>query len=251
MIDTAGRAPCDRNHDSTPNRHPNTMTTPDPAPSPSPRHPHVPHRPYDPGLPAAEAARRFYEVMRLRRSVRFFSDRPVSRETIEWVCRAAGTAPSGANKQPWRFVCVSDPALKKKIREGAEAEEREFYSRKANAQWLRDLEPFDTTPDKGFLEVAPWLIVVFKLAHDDDGGQTYYVNESVGIAVGMLLCAVHHAGLVALTHTPSPMKFLAEILERPAHERPFLLIPVGYPAPGCVVPDISRKPLNAIMIVRE
>lgn len=224
----------------------NSEQSPAPASSPSPRRPHVPHRPFDPGVPAAAAARRFYEVMSQRRSVRFFADTPVSRETIEWVCRAAGTAPSGANKQPWRFVCVGNPALKKKIREGAEAEEREFYSRKANAQWLKDLEPFDTTPDKSFLEVAPWLIVVFKLAHDDDGGQTYYVNESVGIAVGMLLAAIHHAGLVALTHTPSPMKFLAEILQRPAHERPFLLIPVGYPAPGCVVPDISRKPLEAI-----
>lgn len=229
----------------------NSEQSPAPASSHSPRRPHVPHRPFDPGIPAAAAARRFYEVMNQRRSVRYFTDRPVSRETIEWACRTAGTAPSGANKQPWRFVCVSDPVLKKKIREGAETEEREFYSRKANAQWLKDLEPFDTTPDKGFLEVAPWLIVVFKLAHDDDGGQTYYVNESVGIAVGMLLAAIHHAGLVALTHTPSPMKFLAEILQRPAHERPFLLIPVGYPAPGCVVPDISRKPLEEIVVVRE
>jgi nitroreductase len=188
--------------------------------------------------------------MRQRRSVRFFSDRPVEREAIEAICLAAGTAPSGANKQPWRFVCVSDPGLKKKIREGAEAEEREFYSRKANAEWLKDLEPFDTTPDKAFLEVAPWLIVVFKLMKTDEGGQVYYVNESVGIATGMLLAAIHHAGLASLTHTPSPMAFLGEILQRPEHERPFLLIPVGYPAENCVVPDIQRKPLGKVVMWR-
>lgn len=213
------------------------------------RAPHVPLVPYRPGPgTAAEHARRFYEVMRQRRSVRFFSDRPVEREAIEAICLAAGTAPSGANKQPWRFVCVSDPALKKKIREGAEAEEREFYSRKANAEWLKDLEPFDTTPDKAFLEIAPWLIVVFKLMKTDEGGQVYYVNESVGIATGMLLAAIHHAGLVALTHTPSPMAFLSEILKRPEHERPYLLIPVGYPAENCVVPDIQKKPSGEVVV---
>jgi nitroreductase len=179
-----------------------------------------------------------------------FSDRPVSEETIRWCVRAAGSAPSGANKQPWRLVCVRDPALKRTIREGAEAEEREFYSRKANAEWLKDLQPFETTPDKPFLEVAPWLIVVFKLAKTDDGSQVYYVNESVGIAVGLLLAAIHHAGLVSLTHTPSPMAFLTKILDRPEHERPFLLIPVGYPAEGCEVPAITRKPLEEIMVVR-
>jgi nitroreductase len=216
-----------------------------------PRAPHVPLVPYRPESgTAAENARRFYEVMRQRRSVRFFSDRAVPREVIEAVCMAAGTAPSGANKQPWRFVCVSDPALKKKIREGAEAEEREFYSRKANAEWLKDLEQFDTTPDKAFLEVAPWLIVVFKLMKTDEGGQVYYVNESVGIATGMLLAAIHHAGLASLTHTPSPMAFLGEILQRPEHERPFLLIPVGYPAENCVVPDIQRKPLGEVVVWR-
>lgn len=218
------------------------------------RAPHIPYVPYRPGADgrgaALEHARRFYEVMRQRRSVRFFSDRPVPREAIEAVCMAAATAPSGANKQPWRFVCVSDPALKKRIREGAEAEEREFYGRKANAEWLKDLEPFDTTPDKAFLEVAPWLIVVFKLMKTDSGGQVYYVNESVGIATGILLAAVHHAGLVALTHTPSPMAFLGEILERPEHERPFLLIPVGYPAENCVVPDITRKPAGEVVVWR-
>lgn len=215
-----------------------------------PRAPHVPLAPYRPEGSAESNARRFYDVMRQRRSVRFFSDRAVSREVIESVCMAAATAPSGANKQPWRFVCVSDPELKKKIREGAEAEEREFYSRKANAEWLADLKPFDTTPDKAFLEIAPWLIVVFKLMRTDAGGQVYYVNESVGIAAGMLLAAVHHAGLVALTHTPSPMAFLSEILGRPAHERPFLLIPVGYPAQGCVVPDVQRKPVGEVVVWR-
>lgn len=219
-------------------------------PSQGPKAPHVPLVPYRPEGSAESNSRRFYEVMRQRRSVRFFSDRPVSREVIEAVCMAAGTAPSGANKQPWRFVCVSDSALKKTIREGAEAEEREFYTRKANAEWLEDLRPFDTTPDKEFLEIAPWLIIVFKLMKTDEGGQVYYVNESVGIATGMLLAAIHHAGLASLTHTPSPMNFLAEILERPAHERPFLLIPVGYPAEGCVVPDIRKKPAGEVVVWR-
>lgn len=218
---------------------------------PRPKSPHTPLVPYRPEAGTTEQnAKRFYDVMRQRRSVRFFSDRPVSREVIESVCMAAATAPSGANKQPWRFVCVSDPALKRKIREGAEAEEHEFYTRKANPEWLADLKPFDTTPDKEFLEIAPWLIVVFKLMKTDDGGQVYYANESVGIATGILLAAVHHAGLVALTHTPSPMSFLADILERPAHERPFLLIPVGYPAPGCVVPDIQKKAVGEVVVWR-
>jgi len=203
---------------------------------------------YDPGVPSEQAARRFYEVMRLRRTIRMFSDRPVSRETIEWCIRAAGTAPSGANKQPWRFVAVSDQALKKRIREAAEAEEHEFYTRRASPEWLADLAPFGTDEHKEFLEIAPWLIVVFKLMKEDDGSQVYYVNESVGIATGMLLAALHHAGLATLTHTPSPMKFLAEVLGRPFYERPFLLIPVGHPADNCMVPDIRRKPLEQIMV---
>jgi nitroreductase len=215
------------------------------------QYPFVPYRPYRPAVPAAAAARRFFEVMDQRRSVRFFSDRPVEREVIEWAVRAAGTAPSGANKQPWRFVCVSDPALKRKIREAAEAEEREFYGRRAGPEWLADLAPLETTADKGFLEDAPWLIAVFKLARTDEGGQVYYANESVGIAVGLLLAALQHAGLAALTHTPSPMKFLAEVLQRPAHERAYLLVPVGYAAEGCVVPDIHRKRLDEIVVVKE
>lgn len=216
-------------------------------------HRFIPLKRFDPGASPEVAARHFYEVMSLRRTVRMFSDRPVAREVIESIIAAAGTAPSGANKQPWRFVAVQDAALKRQIREGAEEEEREFYGRRANAEWLADLTPFGTDEHKPFLEIAPWLIVVFKLVKDDDprnpSDQVYYVNESVGIAVGLLLAAAHHAGLVTLTHTPSPMKFLGEILHRPAHERPFLLIPVGYPADDCVVPDITRKPLAEIMVV--
>jgi len=211
---------------------------------------HIPLERSDPGLPGEQAAERFYEVMRRRRSVRMFSDKPVSVETIEWVNRAAGTAPSGANKQPWRFVAVSNPDMKRKIRLAAEEEEREFYGRRASEEWLRDLAPFGTDDDKDFIEVAPWLIVVFKLMKTDDGGQVYYVNESVGLAAGMLLAAAHHAGLVTLTHTPSPMKFLAEVLDRPAHERTFLLIPVGYPAHDCVVPAITKKPVEDILVWR-
>jgi nitroreductase len=208
--------------------------------------------PYRPAEPEAVAAERFYDVMRRRRSVRMFSDRPVALATIEWIVRAACSAPSGANKQPWRFVCVRDPELKRRIRLGAEAEEREFYARRAGREWLRDLEPLGTDAEKPFLEAAPWLIAVFKLMRGDDGSQVYYNSESVGLACGLLLAAAHHAGLATLTHTPSPMKFLGKILERPAHERPFLLIPVGYPAEGCVVPEfaLTRKPLGETMVVR-
>jgi nitroreductase len=178
----------------------------------------------------------------------------VSRETIEWLLLAGGTAPSGANKQPWRFVAVCDPKVKKKIRDAAEAEEREFYARRASPQWLRDLAPLGTDPSKPFLETAPWLIVVFKLMKTEPspsepgGGQVYYANESVGIACGMLISAIHAAGLVTLTHTPSPMGFLARVLGRPEHERPFLLLPVGYPAESARVPDIERKRLDEISV---
>lgn len=206
---------------------------------------------HQPEQPPEAAARAFHDVMRRRRSVRMFSDAPVSRTTIEWIVRTATTAPSGANKQPWRFVCVQDAATKRAIRAGAEAEEREFYGRRASAAWLRDLQPLGTDEHKEFLEVAPWLIVVFKLMHADDGSLVYYTNESVGIAVGFLLAAAHHAGLATLTHTPSPMKFLGGILGRPAHERPFLLIPVGYPAADCMVPEaaMQRQPLEQAMVV--
>ncbi len=212
--------------------------------------PHNPHRPFDPGVPSEDAARAFYEIARQRRSVREFSTRPVSIETIRWVIRCAGSAPSGANKQPWRFVAISNPDLKRQIRQGAEAEEREFYARKANPEWLRDLAPIGTDDTKPFLETAPWLIAVFKLTKADEGDQTYYTSESVGIAVGMLLLAAHFAGLATLTHTPSPMGFLGQILGRPAHERPFLLIPIGYAAEHATVPAIERFPLERIMVER-
>jgi iodotyrosine deiodinase len=212
----------------------------------------VPYEPYVPDASPEAASRRLYEILSRRRSVRAFSDRPVSRETIETLIRTAGTAPSGANKQPWRFVAVQDPAIKREIREAAEAEERDFYRRRASPAWLRDLRAVGTDEHKPFLETAPWLIVVFKLMKDDDpagtSDQVYYVNESVGIAAGLLIAAIHLAGLATLTHTPSPMKFLSRILKRPDYERPFLLLPVGYPADDCVVPDLKRKPLDEIMV---
>jgi len=211
--------------------------------------PMIPYLPYRPDGEALSVSARFHDAMASRRSIRHFSDRDVPREVIENLIAAAGTAPSGANKQPWRFVAVHDPALKREIRLAAEAEEREFYQRRASARWLEDLYALGTDEHKEFLEVAPWLIAIFRLTHTDDGGQVYYVEESVGIAAGMFLTAAHLAGLVTLTHTPSPMKFLARILNRPAHERPYLLIPVGHPAPGCRVPDIGRKALQEIMVV--
>ncbi len=206
---------------------------------------------YDPGVAPEEAVRRFHDVMKLRRSVRSFSTRPVSHETIEGIIRIATSAPSGANKQPWRFVCVQDPHLKRQIRLGAEEEERELYERRANAEWLADLRRLGTDANKEFLEIAPWLIVVFRLTHSDDGSQVYYTSESVGIAVGFLIAAAHHAGLAVLTHTPSPMKFLCSILGRPEYERPYLLMPVGYPTEDCLVPAaaIERKPLEQVMVV--
>jgi iodotyrosine deiodinase len=212
----------------------------------------VPLRPFVPPN-AGTAAREFYEAMRLRRSVRDFSDAPVPRETIEWIIRAGASGPSGAHKQPWRFVAISNAAMKARIREAAEAEEREFYARRATAEWLADLAPLGTNAEKSFLTTAPWLIVVFKLMRADaknehGSDQVYYVNESVGIAAGMLISAIHMAGLVTLTHTPSPMGFLSKVLERPEHERPFLLLPVGYPAAGAKVPDLARKGLEEVSV---
>jgi len=215
--------------------------------------PLIPLDPYRPDDGPADASRRFYDVMRRRRSIRMFSDRPVDRAVIENVIHTAGTAPSGANKQPWRFVAVQDAAIKREIRVAAEEEERAFYERRASEDWLADLAVLGTDDHKPFIEVAPWLIVVFKIMKDDQDNRltdlVYYVNESVGIACGMLLAAIHHAGLASLTHTPSPMKFLGKILGRPAYERPYLLIPVGWPADKCMVPDIQRKPLDEIMVV--
>lgn len=207
---------------------------------------------FEPPTTPEAALEAFHDVMRRRRSVRHFSDEPVSRATIEWLVRIAGSAPSGANKQPWRFVAVSDPDTKRRIRAAAEAEEREFYAHRASREWLADLEPLGTDPTKEFLEVAPWILVVFKLVRGDDEAQVYYVNESVGIATGFLLAAAQHAGLATLTHTPNPMAFLTEVLGRPRNEKPFLLIPIGYPARDCAVPAValSRKPLDEILVVR-
>jgi iodotyrosine deiodinase len=193
-------------------------------------------------------ARDFRQRMARRRSVRHFSDQPVPLEVLEDCIAAAATAPSGANKQPWTFALVVDPATKRRIREAAESEERAFYDGRAGERWLRDLAPLGVGPDKPFLETAPALIVVFAQRHAGSGTRNYYVSESVGIAVGFLLAALHHAGLATLTHTPSPMKFLGEVLRRPKHEQAYVLIPVGYPTESCAVPRIKRKPLDAVMV---
>ncbi|MCP4003378.1 MAG: nitroreductase family protein [bacterium] len=192
----------------------------------------------------------FYTEMNRRRTVREFSDRSVPRDIIETALRAASTAPSGANLQPWHFAVVSGPVIKKRIREAAEAEEREFYEHRASEEWLAALEPLGTDEHKPFLETAPYLIAVFqqKFAELPDGQKVkhYYPAESTGLATGMLITALHKAGLATLTHTPSPMKFLNEILDRPKTERPFLLLVVGYPADDARVPDIKRKGLEEI-----
>lgn len=192
----------------------------------------------------------FNERMQLRRSVREFSARPVARDVIESCLRAAGSAPSGANLQPWHFVAVADPEVKHEIRVAAEEEEREFYQHRAPAAWLEALAPLGTDSRKPFLEIAPWLIAVFSQPYgvrpDGTHMKHYYATESVGIATGLLVTAIHHAGLVSLTHTPSPMAFLNRILKRPSHEKPFLLLVVGHPAKGACVPDIKRKPLAEI-----
>ena len=192
----------------------------------------------------------FYNEIKARRTVRDFSDRPVPREIIENCILAAGTAPNGANQQPWHFAVVSDPQIKSKIREAAEEEEREFYNGRAPEEWLDALAPLGTDEHKPFLEIAPYLIVIFGKSHDlaEDGTRikNYYANESVGIATGMLITALHHCGLATLTHTPSPMKFLNEILERPSNERPFVLLVTGYPADDAMVPMITKKSLADI-----
>jgi len=192
-------------------------------------------------------ARRFAETLSHRRTVRDYSPAPVPREVIEACLQAAGSAPSGANQQPWFFVAVSDAGLKQRIRLAAEAEEREFYQRRAPDEWLQALAPLGTDAEKPFLEIAPWLIAVFyeRTGPERDGhkAKRYYPHESTGIACGMLIAALHQAGLATLTHTPSPMAFLNELLERPRNEVPYLLLVVGHPAPGCRVPDIERKTL--------
>jgi nitroreductase len=202
-----------------------------------------------------ERAAAFCAEIWRRRSVRDFSSRSVPREVIELCLRAAGSAPSGANRQPWHFVAISDPRTKRRIREAAEAEEREFYAQRATREWLEALAPLGTDARKPFLEVAAWLIAVFAESRTMTAAGTelpnYYVTESVGIATGFLIAALHHAGLVCLPHTPSPMGFLNGILGRPKRDKPFLLLVVGYPSPEVRVPDLERKPLPAFATFLE
>ena len=201
--------------------------------------------------PAAMDARStaFLEELRGRRSVREFSPDPVPRAVLVRCIEAAAQAPSGANKQPWTFALVTDPALKHRIRLAAEEEETAFYQQRATPEWLADLAPLQTGPEKDFLDLAPALIAVFARRWEEGTGRKhYYVSESVGIACGFLIAALHHAGLSTLTHTPSPMEFLSQILGRPKSERAYLLLPVGYPAAGCRVPDIARRPLAETLI---
>lgn len=205
-------------------------------------------------LAAAEAA--FAEIS-TRHSIRDYSDTPVPREVIEACVKAAGTAPSGANHQPWHFVAISDPALKARIREEAEAEEQRFYDGGASDEWIKALEPIGTNADKPHLTTAPWLIVIFaqRWGEFDDGTRfkNYYVPESVGIATGFLIWALHRAGLSVLTHTPNPMKFLNDALDRPASEKPTMILAVGHPAPDATVPAVAKikKPLNEILTIRD
>lgn len=198
-----------------------------------------------------ERSRAFYELLDQRRSVREFSDKPVPQEVIENIIMTASTAPSGAHKQPWTFCVVTDLAIKTEIRKAAEAEEYTNYHGRMSEDWLRDLAPLGTDEHKPFLEIAPCLIVVFKKSYEIINGEKrkcYYVNESVGLASGFLLAAIHNAGLVSLTHTPSPMNFLQKTLNRPANEKPFLLIPVGYPAEEVSVPDLQRKEKKDVIV---
>jgi iodotyrosine deiodinase len=197
-----------------------------------------------------QRAAEFYAEIRRRRTVREFSDRPIPREIIENCLWVAGTAPNGANQQPWHFVVVTEPTIKKQIRAAAEEEERAFYQERAPEEWLDALAPLGTDEHKPFLEIAPYLIVIFAQNYGLDARgnkiKHYYVAESVGIATGLLITALHHAGLASLTHTPSPMGFLNKILNRPPNERPFLILVVGYPQEGVLVPDIGKKSLEEI-----
>ena len=197
-------------------------------------------------------AQSFYELMKSRRSVRSFSRRPVERKVIELCLQAAGRAPSGANQQPWKFVVVSDPEVKRRIRQAAENEERAFYESRASDQWLEALKPLGTDAEKPFLEKAPYLIVVFcenyRLDKNGKKIKHYYVRDSVGIAIGILITALHHAGLACLTHTPSPMQFLRKILKRPENETAVMILVAGYPAKGAMVPDLGKKRLEEIAL---
>jgi iodotyrosine deiodinase len=211
------------------------------------------YRTYAPEL-MQERARAFAADLGRRRTVRDYASTPIPDGVLDECIRAAGSAPSGANLQPWHFVVVTDPAIKTRIRVAAEAEEREFYASRATPEWLAALEPLGTDANKPFLETAPALIAIFSEPYGEreDGTKVkhYYASESVGIATGLLVAAIHHAGLASLTHTPSPMGFLNEILGRPSRERPFLLLVVGYPAADATVPDIARKPLDVIRSLR-
>jgi nitroreductase len=201
-----------------------------------------------------DRSRAYYQWMNKRRSVRSFSDKPVAKAVIDNIIKTASTAPSGANKQPWTFCAVANSALKTKIRIAAEKEEVETYAHRMSEQWKKDLAPLGTDTNKPFLEDAPWIIVVFKRAYEYENNikhQNYYVSESVGIACGMLISAIHHAGLVTLTHTPSPMAFLSKLLNRPENEKPFLLLPVGYAQNEVFVPDIKRKTLDEMAVYYE
>ncbi|GAA2033570.1 nitroreductase family protein [Nocardiopsis rhodophaea] len=217
-------------------------------------YPFIPYRPER--YPEEEMLRRgrgFYELMDQRRSVRFFSDAPVPRECVELAVRTASTAPSGAHQQPWKFVVIGDAETKKRVREAAEAEERQNYEGgRLPPDWREALAPLETTSDKAYLETVPWLVVCFAEKYEPrpDGGKRkhYYVNESVGIACGMFIAALHTMGLSTLTHTPNPMAFLTEICERPSNERPYILFPVGYAADDAEVPDLVRKPLSDVLI---
>lgn len=197
----------------------------------------------------------FYDLMSKRRSIRFFSDKTVPREVIETIIMTASTAPSGAHKQPWSFVAVSSGEVKEKIRKAAEEEEYRNYNGRMSEEWLDDLAKFDTDWHKPFITTAPWIIVLFRQPYGlDDQGQRvkhYYVNESVGIAAGMLITAIHNAGLVTLTHTPSPMNFLERLLNRPSNEKAFLLLPVGYPANEATVPVLTRKSIGEVATFHE
>jgi nitroreductase len=217
----------------------------------------LPHRQDLSGAESLRRAEEYYDFIRRRHTVRDFTDEPVDRRVIEACLLAAGSAPSGANHQPWHFACVSDPATKRRIREAAEAEEREFYSGRAGEAWLDDLRQLGTDADKPFLETAPWLIAIFVERYGlDEGGQrrkNYYTAESVGIATGFLINALHRAGLATLTHTPNPMKFLNQILGRPANERPYILMVVGHAAPDARIPRAAtvKKPLSEIASFHE
>lgn len=228
---------------------------PYPSPDILERHPFVPldfeRRPVEQMRARADG---FHDEMDRRRSVRMLSDEPVPIDLVEQAIRTASTAPSGAHHQPWRFVVTGDPGIKRQIREAAEAEERTNYEDgRINDEWRRELEPLGTDWHKEFLEIAPWIVVLFEERYGlTDAGEKrhhYYVKESCGIAAGMFITALHHMGLATLTHTPSPMAFLTRVLGRPTNERPFVLFPVGLPEPGCLVPDLARKPLDQVMTV--